>query len=52
LSLAKVADRLNTDGHRTSVGNERAKVGVQRLVDVLKLDDLAESTALDMAARS
>lgn len=38
LSLSAIAAQLNVEGHRTSVGTEWTKAGVQRLVNSLKLD--------------
>ena len=46
LSLAKIADQLNIDGHRTSAGTEWTKAGVQRLVRGLQLDAAAVSARL------
>lgn len=43
VSLARIAEQINTDGHRTSAGTEWTKAGVQRLVRGLQLD--AEAVA-------
>jgi DNA invertase Pin-like site-specific DNA recombinase len=41
VSLARIAEQINADGHRTSAGTMWTKAGVQRLVGSLKLDHLA-----------
>lgn len=43
LSIQAVADTLNSEGHRTSVGTEWTKAGAQRLLNGLSLDAEAEA---------
>jgi DNA invertase Pin-like site-specific DNA recombinase len=42
VSIAKIAEQLNAEGHRTSVYTEWTKAGVQRLLRSLALDAEAE----------
>lgn len=45
LSLAAIASALNDEGHRTSVGTEWTKAGVQRLLRSQSLDEAAAGAA-------